>query len=163
MTIAVGKPCDAASLVRSTVSMVLPSIGLGFWVFIRSHAWLMFLSFLPYGFAFSIAGALCAFLFLPLYFAAPVFLLQERCSFIVAAQKSYDLSKGHWSTIVRYGITALLISLFVQFFMGVLIGSIGSTGVLEMSLGIIVRQLTLAFIIFFVVAIVGALKKKGNA
>ncbi|MDA1209257.1 MAG: hypothetical protein O2904_04485 [bacterium] len=159
ITIAVGGSMDMASLVRATVSKVLPCIGLIFWVLIRSHTWILLLSFLPYGYVFTAIGSLCALLFLPFYIVAPVILIKEGCTIREAAQRSYNRSKGHWGKIVGAYVFLCVVAYLLQT-LGLIL--VQSTGAFKIPIVTFVRQLIVAYATFFIVGLNGVLIKKWN-
>ncbi len=116
--LAVGGRGDAGGLLRRSVKLLPPFLGLYAWMFWRSYAWLMavglvsaFLSMLFENAALNMAlmilgaslfaaGVVCSILYSPRFAAAQLLYLRDGMRPAQAADESFRRTKGYWGKVV---------------------------------------------------------------
>ena len=120
-----------SSIVTISLQKVVPMLGLFLWVIIRSYAWVPFL------------GAIFAFLWLPRYTYAPLYVLRDAKSIRESAKQSFSVTEKQWGRIVGTLIVAMVLTSLALWFLSFVVTSFGA---FAFTLAFVVSQVQGAFL-----------------
>ncbi|PIQ75891.1 hypothetical protein COU78_06975 [Candidatus Peregrinibacteria bacterium CG10_big_fil_rev_8_21_14_0_10_49_24] len=142
LVIAVEDPGSLHVAIKRSVHVLVPLVGLGMWISIRSFIWI------------PLVGFLIALLMMPRFVPAPYILLKEGRGILEAARESYARTKRFWWKIMGNIFAALLCSLLAFIALNVTLYTVSRGHMLPLSIGgSIIGQLVTAYLSFFVVAL----------
>jgi len=136
-------------------------------VFIRSFSWIALIGLLPslneFMPVFILVSAIAALLFGPRLLFAPVLLAQEHLGATKAVQQSIKRSKGHWWRIVLSVLVVVALVTLVHSALGVGLNALGSYSK-ESALFLVgvIQQLTIAFVMAFLIQLLRVLPQKST-
>lgn len=142
LVLATDKLCSTAAAMKRSLQVLVPLIGLGIWISIRSFIWVPFVGFIV------------AIVLMPRFLPAPVLLLQGEKGIMNIVSQSYVRTRGYWWKIMGNILAAMLCSLIAFIAFNVSLRTLAGGSVVALSLGsAVISQLVTAYITFFVAAL----------